>query len=62
MANDFNNIPSLLDGTVASKDAQSIDGMAQVVDTGVTVGHNRDSINNLGVDRTFDVISSQTKE
>ena len=61
MPNDYNNITSSIDGTVSSKDAMSVDGVAQTVDTGVTVGHNKDSMNNLGVDRTFDVISSQTK-
>jgi len=62
MPNDFNNITSAIDGTVASKDANNIDGIAQIVDTGISVGNNRDSMNNLGVNRTFDVISSQTKE
>ena len=42
-------------------DSQNVDGVAQNVDTGVTVARNKDSMNNLGVDRTFDVISSQTK-
>jgi hypothetical protein len=59
MSNDFNNITSSINGTVSSKDAMNIDGIAQTVDTGVTVGHNKDSMNNLGVDRNFDVISSQ---
>jgi hypothetical protein len=46
---------------LTAPDAQGIDGVAQTVDTGVTVARNKDSMNNLGVDRTFDVISSQTK-
>lgn len=45
-----------------AKDAIDIDGVAQIVDTGITIERNKDSMNNLGVDRTFDVISSQTKE
>ena len=59
MPNDFNNITSSINGTVPSKDAMNIDGMPQNVDTGVTVGNNKDSMNNLGVDRNLDVISSQ---
>lgn len=59
MPNDYNNIDSLINGTVASKDAMNIDGMAQNVETGTSIGNNKDSMNNLGVDRNFDVISSQ---
>lgn len=59
MSNDFNSITSSINGTVSANDAMSIDGMPQNIDTGVSVGNNRDSMNNLGVDRNFDVISSQ---
>lgn len=59
MPNDYNNIDSLINGTVSSKDAMNIDGIAQNVETGTSIGNNKDSMNNLGVDRNFDVISSQ---
>jgi hypothetical protein len=48
--------------TLNAPDSQNVDGVAQNVDTGVTVGRSKDSMNNLGVDRTFDVISSQKQD
>jgi hypothetical protein len=47
--------------TLNAKDSQSIDGVAQTLDTGVTIERNKDSMNNLGVDRNLEVISSQIK-
>lgn len=43
----------------ASPDAINIDGVAQIVETGATIGNNVESMNDLGTARNLNIQSSQ---
>ena len=58
----FNNIENLATGNTlaGSVDAQNIDGVPQTLDASNGYGQTLDSMNNLGVGGTINLISSQT--